>query len=34
MTSILAMLRRIHRNPDVDQATRLRAGYLALRMAK
>ena len=32
MNSILAMLRAIHRNPHVDQATRLRAGYLAIRM--
>ena len=32
MTSILAMLRTISRNPHVDTATRMRAGYLLIRM--
>jgi hypothetical protein len=32
MTSILELLRAISRNPHVNMPTRLRAGYLVLRM--
>jgi hypothetical protein len=32
MTSILALLRNIATNPHVDAATRMRAGYLVVRL--